>query len=154
MKGQVVEHCSSELQALLCREVEFIDDEFGIKVLLSVHEMYTSRACDELAVALCELVEGSSIIQVKTAGEWPGGLLLHAGVQRDDVVYDIEGAHDVDEWIDRWGRGMDIEVHRFDPSVGQNTFQNETSRKLAIETADLLLDVPELYVARKSLPQM
>ncbi len=150
----MMEHCSSELQELLCRDVRFCDDEFGVEVVLSVHEMYTARACDELAVALAELVEGSEVIQVRTAGEWPGGLLLHAGVHRDDIVYDIEGAHEIDEWIDRWGRGMEIEVKMFDPSTGQSTFQNERSRKLAVETAQLLLEVPELCLARKSLLQM
>lgn len=150
----MTDHCSPELQSLLSCEVGFRDEELGVDVVVSLHEMYTVRACDELAVALAELVEGGEVIQVWTVGQWPGGLLLHAGVHRDDWVYDIEGMHDIDEWIDRWGRGMEIEVRFIDPATDQKTFQNTRSRQLAVDTALHLLDVPELGSARKSLLQM
>jgi hypothetical protein len=149
-----MEHCSAELQGLLSCDARFFDDELGVDLVVSIHDMYTARACDELAFAMAELVEGAEVIQVKTAGEWPGGLLLHAGVHRDDVVYDIEGAHEVDEWIGRWGRGMEIEVRFFDLDSDQETFQNTRSRQLAFETAQRLLEVPELSDARKSLLQL
>lgn len=150
----MTDHCSSELKCLHSSDAEFCDIELGVDVVVSLHEMYTSRACDELAVALAELVEGGEVIQVRTAGDWPGGLLLHAGVHRDDWVYDIEGAHEVDEWIDRWGRGMDIEVCFLELAHDQQTFQDGKSRQLAVDTALRLLEVPELASARKSLLQM
>lgn len=150
----MTDHCSPELQLLHSRNVEFRDDEFDVDVTMSLHEMYTARACDELAVALVELIEGGEVIEVRTAGTWPGGLLLHAGVHRDDWVYDIEGMHEIDEWIDRWGRGMEIEIRIPDPATNQQTFQNARSRQLAVDTALRLLDVPELVSARASLLQM
>lgn len=145
---------SDELKTLHEGSFLFRDDDFDIDVVMSVHELYTERACDELAVALAALVQGGDVVQVRVAGHWPGGQLLHAGVHREDLVYDIEGVHEIDEWIERWGRGMDIEVFFSSHMDEQATFQNERSRKFAEEVAAKLIEVPELGRARMSLLQL
>jgi len=150
----MTDHFSFALRSLHACEVEITDDDLDVDIVMSLHELYTAKACDELAVALAELIEGGEVVQVRADGEWPGGFLLHAGVRRDDVVYDIEGVHEVDEWIDRWGRGMDVEVRFLDPAADQQTHQNGRSRQIAVETALRLLEVPELDGARKSSLQL
>jgi hypothetical protein len=145
---------SDELRSLHAYEVDVRDSEFDIDISMSLHDLYTARACDELALALAEMIDGSEVVQVRVAGNWPGGFLLHAGVHRDDCVYDIEGVHEIDEWIERWGRGMDIEVKFSTPATDQQTFENVRSRQIAVETALRLLEVPELSNARKSLLQL
>jgi hypothetical protein len=149
--GVMTDHCSAELMSLHACDVEWRDAELGVDFLLSLHEMFTARACDELAVALAEHIEGGEVIQIRTVGEWPGGLLLHAGVHRDHCVYDVEGMHEMNEWIDRWGRGMEIEVRFLDPVTEQQPFRNMRSQQLAVDTALRLLDVPEFGSARQSL---
>jgi hypothetical protein len=149
----LTDNFSEELKSLHAGDVIFRDEEFGIDVWMSVHELFTARACDELAVALAELIDGGDVVEIRTAGDWPGNLLLHAGVHRDDRVYDIEGAHEIDEWIERWGRGMDIEVRFSTFADEQHTFQNSKSRNFAEEIAAKLFEVPELGSARKSLLQ-
>lgn len=154
MTSTMTDHCSAELETLHTWEIEIRDDEFDIDISMSLHDLYTARACDELAVVLSEMIDGSEVVQIRVAGEWPGGFLLHAGVHRDDCVYDIEGVHEIDEWVDRWGRGMEIEVVFLRSETEQQTFQSVRSQQIAVDTARRLLETPEFGTARKTLLQM
>lgn len=116
----------------------------GIRTEWSVHEVYTTRACDELALTLAEVIPGGEIVHVRTFDDDSDGFLVHAGVERDDVVYDIEGAHDFDEWFRRWGSGLDVDLMYRTPASEQATFASEESRKVAEDVARHLIRVPEL----------
>lgn len=116
-----------------------------------VHEVFISRACDELAAKLVLQIPDSELIHQRVSGELPFSYLVHAGVHRDDLVYDIEGVHDIDEWIERWSRGGDIDV--LHPELGSqaNTFATAMTEALADETALADMDAPEFAKARFSL---
>lgn len=136
--------------AKLHEQTALVEDE-GISLTWSIHEIYTSRCCDELAAVLVGRIPDSEIVHVRMVGTWPGGYLLQAGVHRDDRVYDIEGVHDIDDWVARWGRGGEIEVHFRDGSSQLNTFANKESEALANRVADELMAVPEFANAGVAL---
>lgn len=140
---------SSDLKTIHDQIVVIVDE--GIEMSWTVHEFFTSRACDELAAKLVLQIPDSELIHLRVGGELPFGYLVHAGVHRDDLVYDIEGVHEIDDWIERWSRGGDIEVLHLEPGSQANTFATAMTEALANETALAVMDVPEFAKARFSL---
>ncbi len=140
---------SDELRSIQ-NQIVVINDS-GIDMSWSIHDIFTARACDELAVKLAEAIPDGDIIHVRARLGASSDFLVHAGVLRDDFVYDVEGVHDVDDWVERWSRGLDVEIHFRDPLSERRTFASSQSEVLAGDVADALMGVPEFAKAGISL---
>lgn len=71
--------------------------------------VYTQGDCEVFAVALQEIIPGSSLVAVydpvnpETGRKTRGApYLIHAGVRDGDTVYDIRGASEVYSWVSVW----------------------------------------------------
>ncbi|NTF17101.1 hypothetical protein G6L37_01485 [Agrobacterium rubi] len=87
------------LEAIQSIRIRDITD--GVAQSMSTHEYFTCGRCWELAEALHELAPQSRIIEIRVSnGCW--SMLVHAGIEIDGKVIDIEGCHDALTWISRW----------------------------------------------------
>ena len=87
----------SAIQSAVIREV--CED---VALPVNALEYFTCGRCWELAEALAELSQDRSIIEIRVSnGSW--NMLVHAGLRFGLHVIDIEGVHDRDKWIERWG---------------------------------------------------
>lgn len=72
----------------------------------AVEDMFTLGYCHVLAHAL----HARTGWPVVVAGDGPGGVVgwVHVAVRRPDgSILDVQGVHDPDAWIDRWGQWAD-----------------------------------------------
>lgn len=73
----------------------------GIAQTMDAKEYFTCGRCWELAEALSEIVPGGRIVEIR-ADIASINMLLHAGVESSGTVHDIEGTHEISEWVTRW----------------------------------------------------
>jgi hypothetical protein len=80
-------------------------DSFGAEV--TAGDFFSRGNCHQLSLALCETLANSQIVALVDCSPNPESAshspyLVHAAVITGQWVVDIEGIHDVDQWIERW----------------------------------------------------
>lgn len=91
---------------------EIYDDE-RVETYFSALELFTEKDCGSLSFVLSEHFNRCEIVQIVTE-IGPLVQLIHSGLKVGGRVYDIEGGHEVDDWIEKWGRGLYFRVRLFD----------------------------------------
>lgn len=103
---------SDELSKLHAQPVEIVDtcdDIAEIESEMSLYEYFTARNCMQLSIGFAKLYPDGEIVSIfNVVGTQK--MLIHSGFLMNGQVFDIEGAHELTKWSERWARGMQVEV--------------------------------------------
>jgi hypothetical protein len=115
----------------------------GVPIPMTVHEYFTCGRCWELAEAMVEARPQARIIEIRVSnGSW--NMLVHAGIEHDGQVIDIEGRHELTQWVDRWSANWDSPEVSYRKGRGETLgFENRRTMRFARLAAARLLSAIE-----------
>lgn len=111
----------------------------GVRQVMDIHEYFTCGRCWELSEAVSEIVDRSQIIEIRVSnGAW--NMLVHAGVEIEGNVIDIEGRHKKAEWLARWSAPWEAPVVSYRRGRGERLgFETRRTMTIARHVAGLLV---------------
>jgi hypothetical protein len=112
----------------------------GVRQVVDILEYFTCGRCWELAEALNEIAPGSQIIEIRVDnGAW--SMLVHAGIEIDGMIIDIEGRHARSAWLERWTASWEDPVVSYRRSRGEYLgFETPRTMRIARHVAGALFD--------------
>ncbi len=112
----------------------------GVRQVMGIHEYFTCGRCWELSEAVSEIVDHSQIIEIRVSnGSW--NMLVHAGVEIDGNVIDIEGQHQRADWLARWSAPWETPSISYRRARGERLgFETRRSMTIARHVAGLLVN--------------
>jgi hypothetical protein len=112
----------------------------GVRQILDIREYFTCGRCWELSEAMNEILDQSRIIEIRVSnGAW--NMLVHAGVEVDGNVIDIEGRHRRADWVASWTSSWDAPAISYRRGRGALLgFETKRTMKIARHVAGLLVD--------------
>lgn len=123
-------------------------DENGESDSVSAHEHFTCGSCAELAEAVSALLPKSRIVEIRVHIGPVVSQLVHAGVEFEGMVVDIDGVTDIGDWLRRWaGRWHEPMLSYRRRTPDRLAFWSETNAMAAKEVAALLVDACSLRLA-------
>ncbi len=121
-----------------------------VKAEWTNYELYTSKNCLCLSRALAEILEEGSIVELfMMLG--PFRQTVHAGICLDGKVFDIEGAHNLEQWISKWSNGLEVQVF-YQPISNDLTseWSNDEDMQYARSVVSDLMLAPEFEVIARA----
>ncbi len=104
-----------------------------------INKIFTCGQCHSLAFALCDLIGGDIVVATKMSeGEiYP----THIAVYYDGKIIDIEGAHVVEDFVDKWGSDYQ--------KITKQEFKDdwEEGFPLLVENSQFCIDVAKLLMS-------
>lgn len=113
-----------------------VEDADGVNDSISAHRHFTCGSCAELADALCAVVPGSRVAELRIRIGESISQLIHAGLVVGEFILDIDGLSDPEEWTARWSQqwdGAELSYRRRLPDV--IAFENASSLTAARSVA-------------------
>lgn len=112
----------------------------GVRQIVDIHEYFTCGRCWELSEAMNEILDQSQIIEIRVSnGAW--NMLVHAGVEIDGNVIDIEGRHRKADWLAKWSAPWEAPVISYRRKRGERLgFESRRTMTIARHVAGLLVD--------------
>ena len=110
----------------------------GLAASVSAWAYFTKGQCAELADAIAEKIDGSTVVEVRMPTP-SGSLLVHCAATIDGAAIDIEGRTSLDEWLRKWkiGSTLTVSFRRRLPEF--LAFADNRSAKIARQFAKALL---------------
>ncbi len=111
----------------------------GVRQVIDIHEYFTCGRCWELSEAVNEILDQSQIIEIRVSnGVW--NRLVHAGVEIDGNVIDIEGRHQRADWLAKWSAPWETPVISYRRKRGERLgFESRRTMTIARHVAGLLI---------------